>query len=150
MFPFPIPNETECPVEPFRADHTTDGKGRGCFVTRRIEKGSLIHSGHPNTVFFLDNEAWYRFATSLPTMLACDVMEWAWQQDLTDTGNVVLCLNLDEAVFFNDGGWDGSVNMEMKEPTSLDFFATKDIEEGDELLYDYDSDFVFSSAEMDL
>ncbi|KAL9191415.1 hypothetical protein ACHAXT_001121 [Thalassiosira profunda] len=116
LFPFPIPNETECPVEPFRADHTTDGKGRGCFATRRIEEGSLIHSGHPNTVFFLDNEAWYRFATSLPTMLACDVMEWAWQQDLTDSGNVVLCLNLDEAVFFNDGGWDGSVNMHMREP----------------------------------
>ena len=83
-------------------------------------------------------------------MLACDVMEWAWQQDLTDSGNVVLCLNLDEAVFFNDGGWDGSVNMEMREPTSLDFYATQVIEEGDELLYDYDSDFVFSSAEMDL
>lgn len=150
LFPFPLPTASErSSDEPFRVEYTTDGKGRGNFASRNISKGELVHGGHPYTVFFLDAQSFYRFVSSLPKMHACDVLEWAWQQDLTDSGNVVLCLNVDAAVFFNDGGWADETNIEMKETTSLDFYAMEDIPEGTELMYDYDH-FVFDTDEMDL
>ncbi len=71
LFPFPIPNDDECPEEPSYAAHTTDGKGRGIFASRNITEGSLVHPGHPNTVFFLDSTSWHRFVSSLPKMFAC-------------------------------------------------------------------------------
>ena len=79
-------------------------------------------------------------------------MEWAWQQDLTDSGNLVLCLNMDKAAFFNDGEMKSRCNIAMKEPTSLDFYASKDIRIGQELLYDYNElgGFEFDASAMDL
>ena len=71
LFPFPIPKAHECPQEPFYAAYTTDGKGRGVFASRNITKGSLVHPGHPNTVFFLDSKSWHHFVSSLPKMIAC-------------------------------------------------------------------------------
>ena len=70
---------------------------------------------------------------------------------MTDTGNKVLCLNMDEGVFTNGGGdeWGGTINIEMKESTSLNFYASRDIEKGEELLYDYDS-IEFDTYDMDL
>ena len=76
-------------------------------------------------------------------------MEWAWQQDLTDSGNLVLCLNMDEAAFFNDGGAELMCNIEWKERSSLDFYATEDIQIGVELLYNY-LGLLFDPNEMDL
>ena len=146
LFPFPIPDAGECPDEPYYVAHSV-GKGRGNFAARNITKGSLVHSGHPNTVFFLDAKSWFRFVTALPRFMACDVMEWAWQQDLTNSGNVVMCLNMDKSVFFNDGV--GRNNMEMKEVTSLDFYMTRDVEVGEELLYDY-GHFEFDTSEMNM
>lgn len=146
LFPFPIPDADEGTDEPYYVAHS-DGKGRGNFASRNITKGTLIHPGYPYTVFFLDANSWYRFVSALPRLMACDVMEWAWQQDLTNSGNVVMCLNMDKAVFFNDG--DGRNNMEMKEATSLDFYASRDVEIGEELLYDY-GHFEFDTYEMNM
>jgi len=149
LYPFPLPEQDEIPDKVYYVDHSTDGKGRGNFASKNITKGTLTQSGHPYTVFFLDAASWYRYLALLPRMMVCDVMEWSWQQDLTDTGHVVMCLNLDEAVFFNDGGHDSSTNMEMTEKSSLDFYATEDISVGQELLYDYDH-YVFDTTEMNL
>jgi len=76
-------------------------------------------------------------------------MELAWQQDLTDSGNLVLCLNMDEAAFFNDGGAESTCNIEWKEHSSLDFYASGDIQIGEEIWYDY-SGLAFDPNEMDL
>ena len=137
LFPFPRPEES---VRIYYTD-LAPGKGRGNFAWFDIPKGILLHEGHPNTVFFLDNSSFYRFIALLPRAHQCDVLEWVWIQDLTDTGNKVLCLNMDEGVFTNGGGdeWGGTINIEMKESTSLNFYASRDIEKGEELLYDYDS-----------
>jgi hypothetical protein len=78
-----------------------------------------------------------------------DAMEWVWQQDLTDSRNSLLCLNMDEAAFFNDGGAESMCNIERKELSSLDFYASEDIQIGEEILYDY-SGLVFDPNEMDL
>jgi hypothetical protein len=76
-------------------------------------------------------------------------MEWVWQQDVTNSGTLVLCLNLDKAAFFNDGGSKSKNNIEIKEPASLDFYAARDIQIGQELLYDY-SDLGLDTYLMDL
>lgn len=146
LFPFPIPEPGECPEKPIYVGQTTDNKGRGNFAARNLKKGSLVHAGQPSTVFFLDADSWYRFVSLLPTMMACDVMEWVWQQDMTNDGNIVMCLNMDEAVFFNDGS-STAINMELKEKTSLNFYATEDIEKGEEVLYDY-TQFDFDTLAM--
>jgi hypothetical protein len=80
-------------------------------------------------------------------------MEWVWQQDLTDSGDVVLCLNLDEAAFMNNGGEavqdideesessyrnTYSSNIEVKNLSSLDFYAVRDIQIDQEIMYEYD------------
>lgn len=128
----------------------SEGKGRGLFASRNITKGELVHSGYPNTAFFLDATSWYRFIVLLPKDMKCDVLEWAWLQDLTNSGNLVLCLNMDIAVFFNHGGEEGS-NMQKKERTSLDFYAIEDIVMNDEILYNYGSDdFLESLADFGL
>jgi hypothetical protein len=67
---FPFPSDI-CPKEPFYAAYTKDDKGRGVFASRNITKGSLVHAGYPNTVFFLDKKSWFRFVSLLPKMFAC-------------------------------------------------------------------------------
>jgi len=74
LFPFP---SDERPKEPFYAAYTKDDKGRGVFASRKITKGSLVHAGYPNTVFFLDKKSWFRFVSLLPKMFACGKSECA-------------------------------------------------------------------------
>mmetsp|Transcript_36321 Transcript_36321/g.78401 ORF Transcript_36321/g.78401 Transcript_36321/m.78401 type:complete len:438 (+) Transcript_36321:61-1374(+) len=147
LFPFPRPTSEERLDLPYHVAYTTDGKGRGNFASRNIAKGELVNPGAPNTVFFLNAKSWYRFVSALPKMMACDVMEWAWLQDLTNNGNTVVCLNMDEAVFFNDGSYDEVYNMALEGKSSLDFYATVDIEKGEEVTYDY-GEFEFDAAAM--
>lgn len=149
LFPFPRPTSEERLDLPYHVAYTTDGKGRGNFASRNITKGELVNPGAPNTVFFLNAKSWYRFVSALPKMMACDVMEWVWLQDLTSNGNTVVCLNMDAAVFFNDGSSGELYNMALKGKTSLDFYATVDIEKGEEVTYDY-GEFEFDTAAMDI
>jgi len=81
-----------------------------------------------------------------------------------ESGSKVLCLNLDDGAFINHGGQD-EANIGLgyhhdydynydygdgsEKKHSLEFYALRDIEEGEELLYDYDST-PWSLAEMDL
>ena len=101
------------------------------------------------------------FTDKSPLFLDCfkDVMEFVWTQDLTDSGNIVLCLNLDEAAFLNNGGevvpdidvdlYEYSSNIEVKSLSSLDFYAVRDIQIDQEIMYDYDQ-FDFDTEGMNL
>ena len=57
-------------------------------------------------------------------------------QDATNTGEFLLGLALHEGSLLNDGGEEHS-NIAAKERTLLDLYAIRDIEEGEEILYDY-------------
>lgn len=82
-----------------------------------------------------------------------------WTQDLTDSGNIVLCLNLDEAAFLNNGGevvpdidvdlYEYSSNIEVKSLSSLDFYAVRDVQAHQEIMYEYDR-FDFDTEGMNL
>ncbi|KAL7462755.1 hypothetical protein ACHAXS_004735 [Conticribra weissflogii] len=85
-----------------------------------------------------------------------------------ESGSKVLCLNLDDGAFINHGSGDesniglgygndyedeeyeyGDDDYVSNNKHSLEFYALRDIEEGEELLYDYDST-PWSLEEMDL
>lgn len=125
------------PPPPYYAE-ISEGKGRGTFAARDIKEGELVHDGSRNTVFWRDGSSWRTYVMSLRSRkMVCDVLEWTWIQSVTDSGEPLLCLNLNDGAFMNDGGEEES-NIATRSSTSLEFYAIRDIEEGDELLYDYD------------
>ena len=137
-FPIPTKKETRLINSHHYVDDTKSNRGRGVFALHDITNGTFVYSGHPNTVFFLDADSFYRFVEALPSReMACDVLEWAWMQDvIPDSGNRVLCLNMDGGAFTNHGGEIHS-NIELMDKTSFDFYAKRDIAKGEEILYDY-------------
>jgi hypothetical protein len=141
LYPFPIPTPSK---RPYYTAYS-EGKGRGNFASRNIEKGELIYDGYSNAAFFQVGESFKRFVALLSKEAACDVIEWAFMQDLTNTGSVVLALDMDGGGFFNDGSTQS--NMENKKKSSLDKYAIKDIQKGEEITENYED---FPKNEIDL
>ena len=141
LYPYPIPNPSN------RLYYTaySDGRGRGNFASRNIKKGELIYNGYKNSAFFQEGNSFKRFVALLSKESACDVLEWSFMQDLTNDGNTVLCLDMDGGALFNDGS--PHQNMEYKEKSSLNKYATRDIKKGEEITEIYDE---FTKTEIDL
>jgi len=141
--------ETEVPddfVPPMRSGETTDGKGRGVFATRDIQRGERTYGGKKNFAFFRDGPSYRTFLDLLSDTEACDVMMWAWTQ--TSKGGMIdeplVLLPLDDNSFTNTGGDEANVGCPPEYEDScgmFDEFALRDIEEGEEFLCSY-SDFV--------
>jgi hypothetical protein len=106
----------------YYSDFAEDGKGRGAFASIDFKKGELVHDGALSTVFWEDGLDWKRYAMSLPRSMACDVLEWTWIQEVYDEG-WLLCMNLNEAAFMNDGGEDS--NVAPKDEKSLKLYAVR-------------------------
>jgi len=143
LYPYPIP-----PSNPSKRLYYTsysDGKGRGNFASRNIKEGEMIYNGYINTAFFQEGESFKRFLSLLSKETACDVLEWSFMQDLTNDGNAVLCLDMDGGALFNDGS--PHQNMQYKEEWSLNRYARRDIQEGEEITDLYDD---FSQTEIDI
>ncbi len=68
--------------------------------------------------------------------MACDIMEWAWTQRLKENGPFAIALALDVSAYMSDEGHEEEINLEPALPTSLKFYATRDIKKDEELLYD--------------
>ncbi|EED87511.1 predicted protein [Thalassiosira pseudonana CCMP1335] len=113
----------EAYVPPYYANYS-NGKGRGVFASRDIKVGERVHDGMKRTVFFDDE-------------MSCDVMEWVWTQQVGDARKFCMCVNLNDSAFMNNGGKDGSNIAPKPNEFSLDFYATRNIKTGEELLYDY-------------
>ena len=135
------PPEGDLPPSPYYAAYTHNGKGRGVFASRNLQKGEVVHSGWTNVAFFDTGHKWRTFVMTLPNWkMACDVMEWTWIQRIDGSapggGRLLLVLNMDDAAFLNDGR-ESKSNIRAEGKTELDFYATKDIEKGSEILYKY-------------
>jgi len=141
LYPYPIPNPSK------RLYYTaySDGRGRGNFASRNIKQGEMIYDGYKNAAFFQEGESFKRFVALLSKEAACDVLEWAFMQDLTNDGNAVLVLDMDGGALFNDGS--PYHNIENKEKSSLNKYAIRDIQEGEEITEIYED---FSKTEIDL
>ncbi|KAL7430751.1 hypothetical protein ACHAXM_002342 [Skeletonema potamos] len=141
LYPYPIPNPSK------RVYYTaySDGRGRGNFASRNIKQGEMIYNGYKNAAFFQEGESFKRFVALLSKEAACDVLEWAFMQDLTNDGNAVLCLDMDGGALFNDGS--PYHNIECKERSSLNKYANREIRKGEELTEFYED---FSKTEINL
>jgi len=126
----------------------TEGKGRGIYATHPIKNGELVWSSK-RTAMFDDGDDYRHFLSVLDVDFACDVLQWAYVQDVSDSDEhqeLQISVDLDEGCFCNDGG-DGepsSVGCDEDEAVNFEggcrsnYFALRDIEAGEELLCNYD------------
>jgi len=128
------------------------GKGRGIFAARDIKKTTLIWNTK-QTARFQDGELYREFIFALETGFACDVLQWAYVQDLGDDkeednyddeeySDLHISVDLDEGCFCNDGeepnlGCDREAAEEFPGGCKSNYFALRDIEAGEELICSY-------------
>lgn len=78
----------------------------------------------------------------MPSDLACDVMQWAYVEHVSETELEIFC-DLDDGSLTNSGGWvegeDANVGCDKEESCDGTSFALREIGEGEEILCDYDS-----------
>eukprot|EP00985_Skeletonema_marinoi_P010581 scaffold4958_cov145-Skeletonema_marinoi.AAC.23 len=134
------------------------GKGKGLFASEMIKKGSLVMSLNAGNVgIFKDGATWRKFVATLPRETACNFIEWCWIQEIIpEEGNEVDVRNgltifcaFDESSLMNAADFDwgygeeanvrcGSSDDNEEGPCRFDYYATRDIEAGEELTVNYD------------
>ena len=131
----------------------TPMKGRGLRALRPIRKGELMFKATNNTVIFTAGHTWRLFLFHLyerygeetpePGM-TCDVLVWSWVQPLEEDGDFVVVADFDMGSLLNEGreenGFDPPNVRCGKEGDTMcmmEYYATKDIQSGDEILCDY-------------
>ena len=138
------------PMEPFQSGM----KGRGLRATRDISKGEMVFKATNNTVIFTRGHTWRLFlfyiyerhgeAGPLDSGMTCDTLVWSWVQTLEEDGDPVVVADFDNGSLLNEGrdeeGWDPPNVRCGKEGDTMcmmEYYATKDIRTGDEILCDY-------------
>ncbi|KAL7543106.1 hypothetical protein ACHAXR_012673 [Thalassiosira sp. AJA248-18] len=120
---------------PYYAKHSPEGRGRGLFASRDIKKGELTHDGTNSDIMFPDAMAWRRYIFSLPRNRACDMVDWTWTQQSDEDGEFHIFSAINISVLHN--GATEAANVNPTSSTSSKFYATRDINRGEELLTDY-------------
>ena len=132
------PNGFAVKVEAKQAGH----KGRGVFAAQDISRGSLVWSTR-KTARFRTGAQYRKFIYGLEPGFACDVLQWAYVQDV-GRGRLRASVDLDEGCFCNNGH-SGGANVGCHETAAEEYeggcvenyFATQDLKAGDELLCAY-------------
>jgi hypothetical protein len=65
-----------------QARQTDDGKGRGVYAAEAIRKGELVWTATASTARFPSGALYRQFLAIIPADLACDVLQWAYVQDV--------------------------------------------------------------------
>ena len=137
------------PMEPFQSGF----KGRGLRANRFIARGELVFKATNNTIIFTHGHTWRKFLFALYERngeeeekldgeMACDVLVWSWIQQMVPGGPLVIVMDLDNGSLMNEGredeGWeDPNVKCGKEDWCDFEYYAIKDIEEGEEILCDY-------------
>ena len=138
------------PMEPFQSGE----KGRGLRANRDISKGEMVFKATNNTVVFNRGHTWRLFLFHIYERLGedgpydsgttCDALVWSWVQTLEEDGDPVIVADFDNGSLLNEGrdweGWDKPNVRCGKEGDTLcmmEYYATRDIKTGDEILCDY-------------
>lgn len=124
-------------------------KGRGIVCSSDIPEGTLIWSAD-KSARFQDANDYRKFLLTSERGFACDVMQWAYVQDLgssSEERKLHITVDLDEGSFCNDG-FATKANMGCHPEASkkypgggckTNYFALRDIQAGEELLCEYSS-----------
>jgi hypothetical protein len=137
---------------PIAVDHDTKA-GRGIFAQDEIPRGALVWKS-THTARFVSPRHYRQYLQTLPTNLACDVIDWAYtrqqgariQQQRNQSPSFVICVDLDQGSFTNGGEGNFDCNLSLKDADKynysgceLEFYANRDIRKGEELRTDYSS-----------
>jgi len=112
----------------------SEGKGRGLFASRDIQKGELVQDGPHSFIVFPDALSFRRLVFALPRKSACDITEWAWHQELTPGGRLTIVVDANIAALMNSSP---EPNIAPKTDTDTKLYAVRDIRKGEEIYYDY-------------
>jgi len=137
-------------------------KGRGLQAVRDIKAGELVFKGTNNTIVFNYGHTWRKLLFAVNERFAdpgmtCDLLVWSWVQDLYDGGPLKVVMDLDSGSLLNEGrdgipDWEAP-NVQCGKPDAtrcdMDYFASRDIKEGDEVLIDY-REFAFLDSWPDM
>lgn len=133
----------------------TPMKGRGLRALRPIRKGELMFKATNNTVIFTAGHTWRLFLFHLyerygeetpESGMTCDLLVWSWVQPLEEDGDFVVVADFDIGSLLNEGREDRENGFDPpnvrcgKEGDTMcmmEYYATKDIQQGDEILCDY-------------
>jgi len=132
--------------------------GRGVFAGQFIPKGALVYD-FSRSAQFMDGISFRKFNKKIESHLACDILDWAYVQDLNERDNnnnntdLRIIIDLDDGVLCNDGDWEDLNNGEnanvgylsLEETPSNEtwnngiraLYAKRDIQEGEEFLCHY-------------
>ncbi|KAL7448058.1 hypothetical protein ACHAWC_000317, partial [Mediolabrus comicus] len=132
-------------------------KGRGLKAVRDIKAGELVFKATNNTIVFNYGHTWRKLLFAINERfndpgITCDILVWSWVQDLVDGGSLKVVMDMDSGSLLNEGrdvaGWEPP-NVQCGKPDAtrcdMDYFAFRDIKEGDELLIDY-NEFAFLNS----
>ena len=105
------------------------------------------------TAQLLDATYYQKFLQSVPVYLECNVLHWAYIQDMGRWSEEDILIPVDvDYRSYCDGAYGGPNNMRVAADTGCDakerrfyFFADRDIEAGEEIIYNY-GEFVISSV----
>ena len=118
------------------------GMGRGVFANQFIAQGSLVWTTR-QTAQFATGDAYREFLFSIPADLACDAIDWTYVHQQADH-QLMVSVDLDEGCLMNNGkrhsniGCKGSVKDTVGAGCmDNEYYALRDIQEGEELLLDY-------------
>ncbi len=110
---------------------------RGMFAARDFERDELVYSYMANGLFFLELstfEAFIRNSSLLPAYDACLLARWSFAQKLTRPGRYYICSSLDAGAYFNSG--EGRrVNVYVEDTRDLNYYASRNIAKGEEIIY---------------
>jgi len=150
--PFPSTTKTGFRV-PFEAK-ISGNSGRSIWSTDSIRKGQLVWTSKTQTTCFHTGDQYRRFIWSLPPDIVCDSMQFSYVKEFPSVGhgrNLKVCLDTDESGYINNGGLSSLMPANIGCPEGMSrkdcdygglMYALRDIDEGEELLCDYQDFYV--------
>jgi len=118
----------------------TREKGRGIYATASMPKFTKIWDGDAYHAIFATECSFRKFLTSISWVQVCDILQWCYGYGYDDKDHTKIGVGcaLDEGSLFNHAK-EGVANVGYGDDTTDDCTALWDIEEGEEILQDYDS-----------
>jgi hypothetical protein len=131
------------------------GRGRGVFALEPISAGKIVWKARETTARFYSGDDFRRFLAAVPEEFMCDVLDFAYVQDIGqarytpsatpvdrasvhETRVLAISVDLEDGAFVNANWYEDENVRFVKDSGHGHFVATRDIEPGEEILCAYE------------